>query len=162
MASASEASTATTRTRPSGPGPRGRSCTNLTTTTSSCSAKQPGRNSKPAMGTNSRSGRHPAPLDRRAGHRRRRVSIPRCALRSDRPKQDFREVILDGDCRTDRRYLEIRASSYAERAQLNWASEVTVCLRSLTLTTPFRRENGWRYPPDPDTCHTPGSVHGAR
>ena len=40
-------------------------------------------------------------------------------------------MILDGDCRTDRRYLEIRASSYAERAQLNWGSEVTVCLRSL-------------------------------
>ena len=34
---------------------------------------------------------------------------------SDRPKQDFREVILDGDCRTNRRYLEIRASSDAER-----------------------------------------------
>ncbi len=34
--------------------------------------------------------------------------------RSDRTKQDFREVILDGDCGIDRRYLEIRASSYAE------------------------------------------------
>ena len=37
-------------------------------------------------------------------------------------------MILDGDCRTDRRYLEIRASSYAERAQLNWGSEVIVIL----------------------------------
>jgi hypothetical protein len=28
-------------------------------------------------------------------------------------KQEFRDVILAGDCRTDRRYLEIRAISYA-------------------------------------------------
>jgi hypothetical protein len=44
-------------------------------------------------------------------------------------------VILDGDCRTDRRYLEIRASSYAERAQLNWRSEVIVYLGTLPITT---------------------------
>ncbi len=62
-----------------------------------------------------------------------------CARRSDRPKQDFRVVILDGDCRTDRRYLEIRASSCAERAQLNWWSEATVRLRALTITTPCAR-----------------------
>src|SRR5271157_4474752 len=60
-------------------------------------------------------------------------------LRSDRPKQDFREVILDGDRRTDRRYLEIRASSHAERAQPKWWSEVIVCLRALTITTPCAR-----------------------
>jgi hypothetical protein len=62
-----------------------------------------------------------------------------CALRSDRPKQDFREVILDGDCRIDRRYLEIRASSYAQRAQPNWWSGVIVSLRASTLTTPCAR-----------------------
>ena len=48
-------------------------------------------------------------------------------------------MILDGDCRTDRRYLEIRASSSVERTQLNWRSEVTVSLRALTLTTPCAR-----------------------
>src|SRR5262249_49151326 len=74
-----------------------------------------------------------------AEHRR---SQSRCALRSDRPKQDFREVILDGDCPPDRRYLEIRAPSYAERAQLNWGSEVTFCLRTLTITTPCARAPG--------------------
>jgi AraC-like DNA-binding protein len=50
---------------------------------------------------------------RRAGSGRRDdvAQAELCARRSDRPKQDFREVILHGDCRTDRRYLEIRASS---------------------------------------------------
>ena len=48
-------------------------------------------------------------------------------------------MILDGDCRTDRRYLEIRASSYAERAQLDRGSEVTVCRSTLTITTPCAR-----------------------
>jgi hypothetical protein len=77
---------------------------------------------------------HARPLDpfSGAGHDNLRASV-------GSTEQDFREVILDGDCRTDRRYLEIRASSYAERAQLNWGSEVTVCLRSLTLTTPCAR-----------------------
>jgi hypothetical protein len=44
-------------------------------------------------------------------------------------------VILDGDCRTDQRYVAISASSGTERAQLNSRSEVTVCLRALTITT---------------------------
>ncbi len=48
-------------------------------------------------------------------------------------------MILDGDCRTDRRYLEVRASSYAERAQLNGGSQVILCLSALTLTTPCAR-----------------------
>ena len=34
-----------------------------------------------------------------------------CARRSDRPKPAFRKVILDGDRRSDGRYLEISASS---------------------------------------------------
>jgi hypothetical protein len=63
----------------------------------------------------------------------------RRAHRSDRPEQDFQEVISDADCRTDRRYLEIRASSYAARARLNWWSEATVRLRALTITTPCAR-----------------------
>ena len=51
-----------------------------------------------------------------AGHDSLRACLVRALARwSDRPKQDFREVILDGDCRSDRRYLEISASSYAER-----------------------------------------------
>ena len=41
--------------------------------------------------------------------------------------------------RTDRRDLEIRASSYPERAPRNWRSEVTFCLRALTLTMPCAR-----------------------
>ena len=44
-------------------------------------------------------------------------------------------MILDGDCRTDRRDLEIRASSYAQCAQLNWRSEVIVYLGTLPITT---------------------------
>ena len=48
-------------------------------------------------------------------------------------------MILDGDCRTDRRYVEIRASSDAERAQLILGSEVTDCLRAWTITTPCAR-----------------------
>jgi hypothetical protein len=48
-------------------------------------------------------------------------------------------VILDVDGRTDRRYFEIRASSYAGLTQLNWRSEVAVCLRALTITTPCAR-----------------------
>ena len=80
----------------------------------------------------------------RDSHRGGRLTRPgqsrrQCALRSDRPKQDVREVILDGDCRTDRRYLEIRASSYAERAQLNWWSKAIVRLRASTITTPCDR-----------------------
>src|SRR5271166_479908 len=35
----------------------------------------------------------------------------RCARRSHRPKPAFRKVILDGDRRSDGRYLEISASS---------------------------------------------------
>jgi hypothetical protein len=42
--------------------------------------------------------------------------VPVARVGSDRPKQDVREVILDGDCRTDLCYLEIRASSYEQRA----------------------------------------------
>jgi hypothetical protein len=44
----------------------------------------------------------------------------RCARRSDRPKAVFRKVILDGDRRSDGRYLEISASSRAEGATLAW------------------------------------------
>jgi hypothetical protein len=51
-------------------------------------------------------------------------------------------VILGGDRRSDPRYLEIRASSYAERIQLNWRSEVAVRLLASTVTTPCDRAPG--------------------
>jgi len=51
-------------------------------------------------------------------------------------------VILDGDCRTDQRYVEIPASSDAERGQPNLGSEVTVCLCALTIATPCARATG--------------------
>jgi len=43
-----------------------------------------------------------------------------CARRSHRPKPVFRKVILEGDRRSDGRYLEISASSCAEGATLDW------------------------------------------
>ncbi len=42
------------------------------------------------------------------------------ALRSHRPKPAFRKVIMDGDRRSDGRYLEISASSCQEGATLDW------------------------------------------
>src|SRR5208337_2851804 len=52
-----------------------------------------------------------AVLDRRAAELRRFPSLWRSARRSHRPKPAFRKVILDGDRRSDGRYLEISASS---------------------------------------------------
>ena len=57
-----------------------------------------------------------AVLDRRAAELRRFPSLWRSARRSHRPKPAFRKAILDGDRRSDGRYLEISASSCAEGA----------------------------------------------
>ena len=59
-------------------------------------------------------------LDTRAAVHIRLPSIWRSARRSHRPKPAFRKVILDGDRRSDGRYLEISASSCAEGATLDW------------------------------------------
>jgi hypothetical protein len=45
-------------------------------------------------------------------------SMRRSVLRSDRPKPAFRKVILEGDRRSDGRYLEISATSCPEGATL--------------------------------------------
>ena len=55
-------------------------------------------------------------LDRRAAEHGQSPPIRRSARRSHRPKPAFRKVILDGDRRSDGRYLEISASSCAEGA----------------------------------------------
>ena len=57
-------------------------------------------------------------------------------LRSDRPKPAFRKVIMDGDRRSDGRYLEISASSCPEGATLDWGWPPTYGSGPFALATP--------------------------
>ncbi len=56
--------------------------------------------------------------------------------RSHRPKPAFRKVILDGDRRSDGRYLEISASSCPEDATLDWGWPPTYGSGPFALATP--------------------------
>ena len=60
----------------------------------------------------------------------------RFVLWSDRPKPAFRKVILDGDRRSDGRYLEISASSCPEGATLDWGWPPTYGSGPFALATP--------------------------
>ena len=64
----------------------------------------------------------------------------RCLLanprRSHRPKPAFRKVILDGDRRSDGRYLEISATSCPEGATLDWGWPPTYGSGPFALATP--------------------------
>ena len=77
-----------------------------------------------------------AVLDRRAAELRRFPSLWRSARRSHRPKPAFRKVILDGDRRSDGRYLEISASSCAEGATLDWRWPLTYGSGPFALAAP--------------------------
>ena len=56
--------------------------------------------------------------------------------RSHRPKPAFRKVILDGDRRSDGRYLEISATSCPEGATLDWGWPPTYGSGPFALATP--------------------------
>jgi len=75
-------------------------------------------------------------LDRRAAKLRRFPSLWRSARRSHRPKPAFRKVIMDGDRRSDGRYLEISASSCPEGATLDWGWPPTYGSGPFALATP--------------------------
>jgi len=60
----------------------------------------------------------------------------RCVRRSDRPKPAFRKVILDGDRRSDGRYLEISATPCPEGATLDWGWPPTYGSGPFALATP--------------------------
>ena len=81
-------------------------------------------------------GLHLSPLDRRAAERRRVTSIWRSARWSHRPKPAFRKVILDGDRRSDGRYLEISATPCPEGATLDWGWPPTYGSGPFALATP--------------------------
>ena len=80
----------------------------------------------------------------RDSHRGRRHNRPgqserRCALRSDRPKPGFQRVILDGDRRSDRRYLEISASACAGALWTGGGHRPMVLVRTPSRPTLFSR-----------------------
>ena len=60
----------------------------------------------------------------------------RLAHRSHRPKPAFRKVILDGDRRSDGRYLEISATPCPEGATLDWGWPPTYGSGPFALATP--------------------------
>jgi len=81
-------------------------------------------------------GRHFGPVRQAGAEDRRFPSLWRSARRSHRPKPAFRKVILDGDRRSDGRYLEISASSCAEGATLDWRWPLTYGSGPFALATP--------------------------
>ena len=65
-----------------------------------------------------------------------RAPRPCRARRSHRPKPAFRKVIMDGDRRSDGRYLEISASACPEGATLDWGWPPTYGSGPFALATP--------------------------
>jgi len=75
-----------------------------------------------------------------SAHRRHGTACPDSehvrARRSHRPKPAFRKVILDGDRRSDGRYLEISATPCPEGATLDWGWPPTYGSGPFALATP--------------------------
>ena len=86
-----------------------------------------------AIAHSSRLGTH-----RQCSERRFRMfrGLQHSARRSNRPKPAFRKVIMDGDRRSDGRYLEISESSCAEGATLDWRWPLTYGSGPFALATP--------------------------
>ena len=93
---------------------------------------------------------------RECGRVVRLVDRPVAALRSHRPNTAFRKVILDGDRRSDGRYLEISASSCEEGATLDWRWPLTYGSGPFAPATPCTHVPG-RYsgPKSSTPCSAP-------